>query len=54
LAINKNNLEIFNLLLKYETLKLDVATAKGTAMHLATRHGKAYVSALLAKNIDPL
>ncbi len=37
-----------------EGLKLDVVTAKGTPIHLACRHGKAYVSALLAKNIDPL
>lgn len=47
-------MEIFNLLLKTEGLLLNTVTDKGTALHLACRHGKAYVSALLAKNIDPL
>ena len=43
-----------NLLLKTEGLMLNVVTAKGTPLHLACRHGKAYVGALLAKNVDPL
>lgn len=54
LAINKNNFEIFQLLLKQENLRINEVTPKGAALHLACRHGKNYVAALLNKNADPL
>lgn len=54
LAINKNNLEIFNLLLKVEGIDIETVTEKGTPLHLACRHGKQFVLALLARNINLL